>query len=107
MPSPAMPDSASESSLVVHRLDSMDQRLDGMDQRLDSMDQRLDSMDQRLDSMDQRLDRVDGRLDRVEATLGGLCVSAGKTDTKINIVLGMLGAIGSGASFLLIRLLLN
>ena len=93
MPSPALPDGASESSLIVHRLNAMDQRLDGMDQRLDGMDKRLDGMDKRLD--------------RVETTLGGLSVSVGKTDTKINIVLGILGAIGSGASFLLIRLLLN
>ncbi len=79
MPSPAMPDGASESSLIVHR----------------------------LNAMDQRIERMDERLDRVETTLGGLCVSVGKTDTKINIVLGILGAIGSGASFLLVRLLMS
>ena len=55
MSSSAMQDGASESSLIVHRLNAMDHRLDNMDGRLGSMDERLD---------------------RVDATLGGLSVSA-------------------------------
>ncbi|MCY4477054.1 MAG: hypothetical protein OXC70_03570 [Gammaproteobacteria bacterium] len=57
--------------------------------------------------MDERLNGIDGRLDRFEVTLGALSVSVGKIETRINIVLGFLGVIGSGMSFLLIRLLLN
>ena len=79
MASTATPDGASESSLIVHRLNAMEQRLDSMDEQQDQFG----------------------------ATLGGLSVSVGKIDTKINVVLGILGAIGSGASFLLIRLLLG
>ena len=35
MPSPALRHGASESSLIVQRLNAMDQRLDNMDERLD------------------------------------------------------------------------
>ena len=61
----------------------------------------------RLNATEQRLDNMGERPDQLEATLGGLRVSVGKIDTRINVVLGIHGAIGSGASFLLIRLLLN
>ena len=98
MGSPARPAGANDSSLIAHRLNATDQRLDTIDQRLDAVDQRLDAMDQRLAAMDGRIGQLDSRV-------GALAVLVARMDTKINIVMGILGAIGAGASFLLIRLL--
>ena len=64
------------------------------------MDQRLDAIDRRLDAMDQRLDALHSKIDTQAILLARL-------DTKMNIIMGMLGAAGAGASFLLIRLLLG
>ena len=61
----------------------------------------------RLTGMDERIGRVVGRVSSLEDAVRNLKVAVGKIDTKMNILLGILGAIGSGASFLFIRLLLN
>lgn len=52
-----------------------------------------------------RLNSLDERVGRLEESVSGLGITAARLDTKMNIVLGILGAIGSGATFLLIRLL--
>ena len=78
MGSSALPDSAKEHSLI---------------------DQRFDAIDRRLDAMDQRLDALDSKVDTQAILLARL-------DTKMNIIMGMLGVAGAGASFLLLRLLL-
>ena len=97
MGSSAIPDSAKEHSLTDHRFDAIDQRLDAIDRRFDAIDQRFDAIDRRLDAMEQRLDALDSKVDTQAILLARL-------DTKMNIIMGMLGA---GASFLLIRLLLG
>ena len=86
MGSSAIPGSAKEHSLT--------------DQRFDAIDQRFDAIDQRLDAIDQRLDALDSKVDAQAILLARL-------DTKMNIIMGMLGVAGAGASFLLIRLLLG
>ena len=70
------------------------------------MDQRLDTMDQRLDAIDQRLAQMTGRLDQLDAKVDGNAILLAKLDTKMNIVMGMLGAAGASAFFLLVRMLL-
>ena len=82
MGSSAIPDSAKEHSLT-------DQRLDAIDQRFDAIDQRLDAIDRRLDS------KVDTQ-----------AILLARLDTKMNIIMGMLGVAAAGAFFLLLRLLL-
>ena len=99
MPSVKIRGTANEQDIITHRLDGVDTRLDGIDKRLDGMDTRLDGMDTRLDGMDTRLDGIDKRLHEKSVVLARL-------DTKMNIVMGILGAAGAGACFLLIRLLL-
>ena len=99
MGSSAIPDSAKEHSLTDHRFDAIDQRFDAIDQRFDAIDRRLDAMEQRLDAMEQRLDALDSKVDTQAILLARL-------DTKMNIIMGILGAAGAGASFLLLRLLL-
>ena len=84
MGSSAVPDSAKEHSLTDHRFDAIDQRLDAIDQRFDAIDQRLDAIESKIDTQAILLARL---------------------DTKMNIIMGMLGV--AGASFLLIRLLLG
>ena len=93
MGSSAIPGSAKEHSLT-------DQRFDAIDQRFDAIDQRFDAIDQRFDAIDQRLDAIDSKVDAQAILLARL-------DTKMNIIMGMLGVAGAGASFLLIRLLLG
>ena len=86
MGSPAIPGSANEHSL---------------------MDQRFDAMDERMGRMEARLDKLDERVDRLEMAVGQMAVAVARLDTKMNIILGILGAAGAGASFLLVRLLLG
>ena len=84
MGSSVIPGSAKEHSLTDHRVDAIDQRFDAIDRRLDAMEQRLDALDSKVDTQAILLARL---------------------DTKMNIIMGMLGV--AGASFLLIRLLLG
>ena len=79
MGSSAIPDSAKEHSLTDHRFDAIDRRLDAIDQRLDALDSRVDTQ----------------------------AILLARLDTKMNIIMGMLGVAAAGASFLLIRLLLG
>ena len=50
--------------------------------------------------MDRRLDSLDSKVDTQAILLARL-------DTKMNIIMGIFGVAGAGASFLLIRLLLG
>ena len=79
MGSSAIPDSAKEHSLTDHRLDAIDRRFDAIDQRFDALDSKIDTQ----------------------------AILLARLDTKMNIIMGMLGVAGAGASFLLIRLLLG
>ena len=85
MGSPAIP-GVNENSLIVHRLEEIDER---------------------FDRLELRLDKLEERLGQLEATVGALAVAVAKMDTKINIVMGILGAAGAGVFFLLFRLLLG
>jgi len=51
---------------VKQRLDRVEQRLDAVEQRLDAVEQRLDAVEQRLDAVEQRLDTLEKRVDRLE-----------------------------------------
>uniref|UniRef100_A0A7C5V1R0 Uncharacterized protein n=1 Tax=Caldicellulosiruptor owensensis TaxID=55205 RepID=A0A7C5V1R0_9FIRM len=51
---------------VKQRLDAVEQRLDAVEQRLDAVEQRLDAVEQRLDAVEQRLDTLEKRVDRLE-----------------------------------------
>ena len=93
MGSSVIPGSAKEHSLTDHRVDAIDQRFDAIDRRLDAMEQRLDAMEQRLDALDSKVDTQ--------------AILLARLDTKMNIIMGILGVAGAGASFLLIRLLLG
>jgi len=47
-------------------LEEVKQRLDAVEQRLDAVEQRLDAVEQRLDAVEQRLDTLEKRVDRLE-----------------------------------------
>ena len=96
----AIPGSAKEYSLIEHRFDAIDQRFDAIDHRFDAIDQRFDVIDRRFDAIDQRVDALYSKGDAQAILLARL-------DTKMNIIMGILGMAGAGASFLLIRLLLG
>jgi len=47
-------------------LEEVKQRLDRVEQRLDKVEERLDMVEQRLDAVEQRLDTLEKRVDRLE-----------------------------------------
>ncbi|MCW2244760.1 archaellum component FlaC [Azospirillum fermentarium] len=57
-------------TLIVTKIDAMDQRngarFDRLEERMDRVEQRLDRVEERLDRVEQRLDQIDTRLDRIE-----------------------------------------
>lgn len=57
---------------VEERLDMVEQRLDAVEKRLDEVEQRLDRVEERLNAVEERLDRVEQRLDAVEQRLDTL-----------------------------------
>ncbi len=107
MGSSAIPGSAKEHSLTDQRFDAIDQRFDAIDQRFDAIDRRFDAIDQRFDAIDRRLDAIDQRLDALDSKVDTQAILLARLDTKMNIIMGMLGVAAAGASFLLIRLLLG
>ena len=73
-------------------------RQDLITHRLDATVQRLDAVDERLLEMNEQLHKLGSKFDEHSIVLA-------KLDTKMNIVLGILGTAGVGASVLLVRLL--
>lgn len=82
--SSASPERGKGNILIFHRLTGMHERIGRVEVRVSGLEKAVGALDQ---------------------TIANLKIAVGKIDTKMNIVLGTLGAIGSGASFLLIRLL--
>lgn len=60
-------------TLIVTKIDAMDQRIDArfnrLEERMDRVEERLDRVEQRLDQIDTRLDRIETRQDSMEQTL--------------------------------------
>lgn len=53
-------------TLIVTKIDAMDQRNDA---RFNRLEERMDRVEQRLDQIDTRLDRIEARQDSMEQTL--------------------------------------
>lgn len=53
-------------TLIVTKIDAMDQRNDA---RFNRLEERMDRVEQRLDQIDTRLDRIETRQDSMEQTL--------------------------------------
>jgi len=83
---------ASTLTLIVTRIDAMDQRIDTrfnrLEERMDRVEQRLDRVEERLDRVEQRLDRVEERLDRVEERLDRVEQHLGRIDTRLDRIEG-------------------
>ena len=60
-------------SLILDKLESMDQKIDSMGSRLDSMESNFNSrftaIEKRLDSIESRLDSVESEIKKVNITL--------------------------------------
>ncbi|WAM36010.1 hypothetical protein [Caldicellulosiruptor acetigenus] len=71
---------------VKQRLDRVEKRLDKVEERLDMVEQRLDAVEKRLDEVEQRLDKVEQRLDRVEERLNAVEERLDRVEQRLDAV---------------------